>query len=67
MIHMFRSILNMAPIYVDLITYIRIHTNTCICKNVLQEKSQIVYRTHYKTNSDLIEIMYLWFTIMCEK
>lgn len=65
MIHMFRSILNMAPIYVDLITYIRIHTN--ICKNVLQEKSQIVYRTHYKTNSDLIEIMYLWFTIMCEK
>lgn len=65
MIHMFRSILNMAPIYVDLITYIRIHTN--IFKNVLQEKSQIVYRTHYKTNSDLIEIMYLWFTIMCEK
>lgn len=65
MIHMFRSILNMAPIYVDLITYIRIHTNNC--KNVLQEKSQIVYRTHYKTNSDLIEIMYLWFTIMCEK
>lgn len=65
MIHMFRSILNMAPIYVDLITYIRIHKN--ICKNVLQEKNQIVYRTHYKTNSDLIEIMYLWFTIMCEK
>lgn len=65
MIHMFRSILNMAPIYVDLITYIRIYKN--ICKNVLQEKSQIVYRTHYKTNSDLIEIMYLWFTIMCEK
>lgn len=65
MIHMFRSILIMAPIYVDLITHIRIHKN--ICKNVLQEKSQIVYRTHYKTNSDLIEIMYLWFTIMCEK